>query len=342
MRINFLLPHLKLSGGVHVVITFAEELSKRGHGVIVAAENKRWTRYIRNLFNDHPLLSKNSKVRILRVENFSDLPKADIWVADSWKVAEKLYAINTHGAKFQHIQHDERMYHGNRADVDRVFRLPLKKFVNATWIYEIFKKEFNQETEILFNAIDCNLFNPNKRDRKDNDIDIRVLVLHHDYEWKKTKEGADIVRKLQKNHPNVKLILYGTRIKNINVPCDEYHYNVVGEQLARVFANSDIYLGCSIDDSRPIAHRWAMASCSALAIYDNVSVADYALDRETALIAKKGDAEDLSNKLEELIAHPDLRKKIADNALKFVRSLPTWEKLTDKLESIFKEAILNK
>ena len=168
------------------------------------------------------------------------------------------------------------------------------------------------------------------------------MVLHHDYEWKKTKEGADIVRKLQKNHPNVKLILYGTRIKNINVSCDEYHYNAVGEKLARIFANSDIYLGCSIDDSRPIAHRWAMASGAALAMYDNISSGDYTTNRETALIAKKGDAEDLSNKLEELIAHPDLRKKIADNALKFVRSLPTWEKLTDKLESIFKEAILNK
>src|SRR3990167_9339385 len=276
MRINFLLPHLKLSGGIHVVIKFAEELSKRGHDVIVATENKRWTRYIQNLFNNHPLLSKGSNVRILRVKNFSDLPDADIWVADSWKVAEKLYVINTHGAKFQHIQHDERMYHGNPADVERVFRLPIKKFVNATWLYEIFKQEFNQETEILFNAVDCELFNPDKRDRRKDDTTIRVFMLNHDYAWKGTEEGVGIVMALQKKYPNVKLILYGTRARKINIPHDEYHYNAVGKKLAHLFANSDIYLGCSIDDSRPIAHRWAMASGTALAMYDNVSSGDYA------------------------------------------------------------------
>ncbi|OGN40021.1 MAG: hypothetical protein A2457_03920 [Candidatus Yanofskybacteria bacterium RIFOXYC2_FULL_44_13] len=234
------------------------------------------------------------------------------------------------------------MYHGDPAIVDKVYRLPFKKFVNGTWLYEIFKNEFNQETEVLFNAVDCDLFNPRKRDRRPDDTTIRVLMLHHDYKWKRTKEGVAIVRNLQKKYPNVRLILYGTRIKNINESCDEYHYDVVGEKLARLFANSDIYLGCSIDDSRPIAHRWAMAACAALAIYDNVSVGDYVHDRETALIAKKGDAEDLSNKLEELIAYPNLRRKIANNALIHVRNLPTWQELTDKLENVFRESVRNK
>ncbi len=341
MKINFLLPHLKLSGGVYVVITFADELAKRGHEVIVAAESKSPTRYIRNLFNNHPLLPQNSKIKIVRVKDFSDLRDADVFFADSWKVAEKLYTINTLGAKFQYIQHDERLYHGDPKTVEDVYRLPIKKFVNATWLHEIFIKEFNQEVEILFNSIDCELFNPNKRTRKPDDGLIKILVLHHDFGWKRTKEGVSIVRSLQQKYPNIRLILYGTRSRKINVSYDEYYYNAVKEELARVFANSDIYLGCSIDDSRPIAHRWAMASGTALAIYDNFGSGDYAFDRETALIAKKGDSEDLFKKLEELIANPDLRKKIANNALVYVRSLPTWKELTDKLESRFKEAVLN-
>lgn len=342
MRINFLLPHLKLSGGVHVTITFADELSKRGHEVIVAVESESPTRYIRNLFNNHPLLPTRSKVKIIRVKNFAELRRPDVFFADSWKVAKKLYDLHPSGATFQYVQHDERLYHGNPKDVGAVYRLPIKKFVNATWLHEIFKKEFNQETEILFNAIDCGLFSPNKRDRDSGDKDIRILVLHHDYGWKGTKNGVDIVRALQKKYPAVKLILYGTRMKNIDVLHDEYHYNVVGENLARLFANSDIYLGCSIDDSRPIAHRWAMASGAALAMYDNVSSHDYARDGQTALIAKKGDVEDLSKKLEELIVNQDLRKKIAGNALVYVRSLPSWENISDRLEDIFKQAILNK
>lgn len=342
MKINFLLPHLKLSGGIHVTMTFADELAKRGHDVIVAVESKRFTRYLWNAFNFHPLSPRHSKVRILRVKQFSDLPDADIFFADSWKVASELNAMNVRGAKFQYVQHDERMYHGNPAAVEDVYQLHIKKFVNATWLREIFKKEFNQETDILFNAVNCNLFNPNKKDRKADDTTIRVLLLHHDYEWKGTKEGVAIVKNLQKKYPNIRLILYGTRMRNIDTPYDEYHYNIVGEKLAHLFANSDIYLGCSIDDSRPIAHRWAMASGLALAVYDNTSSDDYVRNGETGLIARKGDTDNLSDKLEELIAHPGLRKKIADNALAYVRSLPNWAELTDKLENAFEKEILDK
>lgn len=340
MKINFLLPHLKLSGGVYVSVTFADELSKRGHDIVVAVESKSLTRYVRNLFNNYSLLSRNSKVKIVRVKSFSDLPKADILFADSWKVAKKLYNLDTQGAKFEYVQHDERMYHGDPKTVEEVYKLPLKKFVNATWLYEIFKKEFNQETDILFNAIDCNIFNPKMRTRQPGDKNINVLVLHHDYKWKGTVDGVQVVQNLQKKYPNVKLTLYGTRVKNIDLPYDEYHYNVVGKELARLFANSDIYLGCSIDDSRPIAHRWAMASGCALAMYDNVSTADYASGGETALVANKGDIDDLSNKLEELISNQELRKKIAGNAIEYVRKLPSWDELTDKLENTFKKVII--
>ena len=332
MKINFLLPHLKLSGGVHVVLTFAEELSKRGHDVVVGVESGSPTRYIRNLFQGHPFLPPKSRVRIARVKSFSELRDADVFFADSWKVAEKLHALSVSGAKFQYVQHDERMYHGSPADVERVYRLPIKKFVNATWLYEIFKQEFNQETEILFNAVDCDLFNPNKRDRKKDDTTIRVLVLHHEYDWKRTDDGVGIVASLKKKYPNVKLILYGTRAKTINIQHDEYYYNATGEPLAQLFANSDIYLGCSIDDSRPIAHRWAMASGTALAMYDNVSSGDYAFGGKTAVIAKKNDVGDLSQKLEALIVDLNLRKRIANEAFKYVRGLPTWQDLTDKLE----------
>ncbi|MGD0976847.1 MAG: glycosyltransferase family 4 protein [Minisyncoccia bacterium] len=342
MTINFLLPHLKPSGGVSVSITFADELSKRGHIVVVAVESRSWTRYFKNLYNNHPLLSKNSKAKLIRVKSFADLPDADIFFADSWKVAKKLYGLSTKGAKFEYVQHDERMYHGDPKTVEEVYRLPLKKMVNATWLYKIFKEEFNEETEILFNAIDCNLFNPNKRDREPNDKYVKVLILHHDYKWKGTKEGVEIVQNLKRKYPELKLILFGTRQGKIDYFCDEYHYNVFGENLAKLFANSDIFLGPSIDDSRPLPHRWAMASGSALSIYDNVSTDDYVLNGTTALIAEKGNKENLSAKLEQLITDPDLRKKIAGNALEYVRQLPTWAELTDKLENIFRRAILNK
>ncbi len=339
MRVNFLLPHLKLSGGISVSTSFAQELSLRGHEVFLVVESKSPTRYIRNLVTTHPLLPSGTKVKIVRVKNFSDLPGEGVFIADSFPVAKKLHAMNVRGGKFHYIQHDERMHHGDARSVEEVYRLPLVKMVNATWLQRLFKEELGLEVALLFNAIDCALFNPDKRNRKHDDADVRIAVLHHDYAWKGTKDGVDIVLALKKKYPEkkIKLILFGTREKHIDYPCDEYHYNAVGIDLATIFANSDIYIGPSSDDSRAILHRWVMASGCAMAIYDNVSVDDYAFHGETTLIAKKGDVDDLFKKTEQLVTDAALRKTIATNALAYVRKLPTWKELTDILENLLKQ-----
>ena len=82
-----------------------------------------------------------------------------------------------------------------------------------------------------------------------------------------------------------------------------------------------------------------MASGCALVTYDNGSSRDYAFDGKTALVAKRKDVRDLSKKLEELIVNPELRKTVAKNGLDYVRKMPSWEQLTDKMEEIFKKAI---
>jgi len=308
--------------------------------VIAAIENSSFlSRLYRNFFNDHPLLPRGSKLRLKMVRSFKDLPDADVWMADSWKSAKKLYNLKTKAVKFQYIQHDERMYHGDPKVVEEVFRLPLIKFVNATWLQRMLKRDFNYEAEVMFNSVDCDLFNPNKRDRRPDDGLIKILLLHHDYGWKNSKEGAQIVMELKEKYPNVRLVLFGTRAKNIDLPHDEYHFNVFGEDLARLFANSDIFLGASIDDSRPLPHRWAMASGCALATYDNVSSDDYAFNGENSLVAEKGNREDLKNKVEELIRDSELRRQVIQSALVFVRKLPTWDEMTDKLENIFKKGL---
>lgn len=340
MKVNILLPHFNTSGGISVSLNFAHKLAEKGHRVIVATENRRFlSRFYRNLLGRHPLVPKNSKLKLLMVKEFKNLPDADIFLADSWQTALKLSKIKTQGVKFQYLQHDERMYHGDPEEVAAVFRLPLIKLVNATWLQRMLKKDFNYNADTLFNSVDCELFNPNKRDRSPDDHNIRVLVLHHDYEWKGTKVGVEIVQNLKKKYPNVKLILFGTRQEKIDYSYDEYHYNSFNEDLAKLFANGDIYIGPSLNDSRAILHRWMMASGCAMAIYDNVSSDEYAFDGETALVAKINNIADLSNKVEELIVNPVLRKKIAGKALDFVRQLPTWDEMTDKLENIFEKAI---
>ena len=340
MRINFLLPHLKPSGGVNAVLSFAHEMSERGHGVIVSIENKSLSRYYRNILNSHPLLPKKSKVKIVHAKTISDLPDADILFADSWTRAEKLHELDKKGLKFEYIQHDERMYHGDPEKVDRVYCLPLIKIVNSSWLKELFEKEYHYKAEVLFNAVDCNFFHPLKEKRKDDDI--RILLLHHDYEWKGTKEGVEIISDLKKKYPNIKLILFGTRMEKIEYSCDEYHYNAFKKNLAELFRGCDIFLGSSWDEGLNFPPRWAMASGCSLVTYDNGSSRDYAFNRETAMVAERKNKDELLQKLEELIVNTELREKISKQGIEYVKKMPTWKELAEKMEKIFLKHLNNK
>ncbi len=342
MKITFLLPHLKPSGGVNADITFAYKLSKRGHQVFVAVRVpgifrnfvKHPLTHIKTLLNMHSLIPNDSKVKLMMVESFDEIPESDIYFADSWEMASELYKLKRDGLKFQYIQHDERMYHGNPEEVDKVFRLPMKKIVDATWLAKIFKDEYGYDADLLFNAIDYDNFYPSKIPKSDNDI--RIMLLHHNFAWKGTKEGVEVVNKLKEKYKNVKLILFGTRERKIEYICDEYHFNVFNEKLADLFRSIDIYVCPSWDEGLCFPPRWAMASGKALVTYDNGSSQDYAFDGDTALVARKKDKEDLYKKIEMLIANPELRSKIAKRGLEYVRSMPNWDQLTDKLENILK------
>ncbi|MBI1755471.1 glycosyltransferase family 4 protein [Candidatus Azambacteria bacterium] len=341
MRITFFASHLKVSGGERVILTYANLLARRGHEVRVVVRSRHaWRRHIANLLCLPPRWIRDFKARIVRVAHFEEhaIPDGDIIVASP------LYSVflvqsysRKKGIKFHLSQHDERLYHGTKEEADRAYRLPLKKIVVSTWLKEVFKKEYGQDAELLLNTIDRNLFSPVKAKRTDSSI--RILLLHHEYAWKGTKEGVEVVGKLKERFPEVKLVLFGAREKHIDFPYDEYYHNLPQEKLAWLYSGSDIFLCPSWDEGFGLPSLEAMACKCAVVTYDNGGSRDFAFDGETALVARRRDINDLLQKLEMLVRDAVLRKKIAENGFQFVRQMPTWEEQAIKMETIFKQAL---
>lgn len=340
MKIVFLLPHIKISGGVRVLLTYAHFLSRQGNKVIVAIENKRQLRrIIANFFGFKPKWFLQCSAKFLRVENFDEenLPPADAVVASHWESAIKVDTYSKKmGEKFHFIQHDERFYHGAPEGADRAYRLPLKKVVVSTWLREIIKKDYQQDANVLLNTIDKNLFYPISKIKRDF---VKILLLHHDYEWKGTKEGVEIVQKLKAKYPSIKLVLFGARKEDAGYLCDEYYYNVPQNQLASLYSDCDIFLCPSWGEGFGLPSLEAMACRCAVVTYDNGGSRDFAFHEKTALVAKRKDKEDLMRQLERMIVDENLRRTMAENGYRFVQSMPTWEDQARKLEDIFKKAI---
>jgi len=337
MKITFLAPLHKISGGVRVILTYADLLAKKGHEVIVVAQNRNWLRRsIANLLQLKPNWMKDLRAKVRRVASYQEanIPEGEIVVVSSWKDALAAVQYSSKiGVKFYLVQHDERMYHGQRDEVDKAFSLPLKKIVVSTWLKEVFEKEYGQEADLLLNSVDKKLFHLVDTSKKDGEI--RILLLDHTYEWKGTKEGVEIVQCLKEKYPQIRLILFGSRKEKIDVLCDEYYYNLAQDKLAWLYSSCDIFLCPSWDEGFGLPSLEAMACQCAVVTYDNGGSRDFAFDGQTAFVAPRRDKEALYQKLELAVSDKNLRQKIALAGYEFIQKMPTWDQQAEKLEKIF-------
>lgn len=337
MRIVFLVPHLKIGGGTRIILNYANLLSGLGHKVIiyVQSRNKIRRRIANFLQIGRPNWIKDFRPMVLRVDNFQEkniLP-ADAIVATTMKTAESLNSYSGKvGRKLYLIQHHEGMYHGTMEEEHRSFACKMKKIVVSTWLREVMDKEYDQEAELLLNPIDKNLFQPVPAKHQRDEI--RILMLHHNYEWKGTAEGVAVVENLKKKYRQIKLVMFGVRSPKIEYLADEYIFNPPQEKLAEIYSSCDIFLCPSWDEGFGLPSLEAMACGLCVVTYDNGGSRDFAFDGKTALVARRRDQQDLEAKLEKVIKDNNLRKKIAKAGYDLVQDWPTWGNQTDKLEEI--------
>jgi len=340
MRINFLMPHLKLAGGPRLSLNYAHLLAQKGHRVTVVVSSKKfWRRFLANLFHRKPFWFKNLKAKLLRVKNYDakNIPDADIIVACHGQAVKFITPLPaSKGLKFNFIQHDERLYHGSVEEITAAYAQKNHKIVISTWLQEIIKKDFNQNSDVLVTPVDYQLFHPIKNESNPLN-EVKILLLHHNYFWKGTNIGVNIVNKIKENYPSVKLILYGVRDKKINIPgVDEYYYNLPQEKLAWLYSSCDIFLCPSEWEGLGMPGMEAMACGSCLVTNDTGGSRDYAFDEETAFVAKHNDWDDLYQKLLLAVENKELREKIAFQGYEFItKKIDNWQQSATKMEKIF-------
>ena len=345
MKLALWLPHLKTSGGVRVILTYANVLARLGHEVIIlAAETSRKRRWWFNLFKTRPKwfkLDAKIKVKYLDFKQIDSAIKeveAEILVADSWPVAQAALVANLNIPVIHTVQHDERLYHGDREVINKIYQANFKKVVVSTWLQGMFKNDFNQDAELLLNSFDQEIFKP-VPEAKVNDGKIRVLLLDHPYKWKGTAEGVKMVKELKLKYPNLILMGLGARGEEINKEFDEFYFSPAQSELAAIYSRAHIFLCPSWDEGFGLPSLEAMACGTAVATYDNGGSRDFALAEKTALVSPRQDYDSLKNNLERLITDQDLRHKIAQGGYELTQNWPAWPDQARRLEKILKSAI---
>lgn len=331
LKIDFWLPHVKVAGGTKVSLTYAELLVRRGYDVRVFSLRPSWRE---RLFGSATWKGK-FRVPLSYVQGWEEAchHESDVVIADSWQVASALLSCNPPKKLFEFVQHDERLYHGQPDTVETVYRATnVTKIVVATWLKELFERDFSTTPAFVMNTIDREAFYPDVGTVQERDT-LRISLLVHTYPWKGTQEGIDILMELKKKYPHIRIVGFGVRTKECPSGVDEYHYDPSPEELRSIYASSDIFLCPSWDEGFGLPSLEAMACGAALVTYENGGSRDFAFDGETAFVAPHRDRDVLAQKLETAITDESLRARIALHAGEFVARLPTLEEQTDVLEA---------
>lgn len=356
MKITFLLPHIRISGGVKALLEYANRLARMGHDICLLIPNSqpRWYRPDKKL----KLTLEGIKTLDPRFVDWMDnfipihcvpdfragcVPDADILVASSWQTAHAAADFPpTKGEKFYFVQHHETLWtrERDRAKAASTYRLPFRKIVISTWLKDIMFATYGQDACVLVTPVDrIRFFCEEKKWNRPP----KICLLHHDYDWKGYADGIMAVKTALSKGNAARLVVFGEKLEDPSPLYQqagfefEYHYRPTGERLRKLYCDCDIYLCPSWHEGLGMPAMEAMACRSALVTADTGGCRDYAIHRETALVAKPRDIEGLAALLGELLADPDRIRTLSENGYRKMLEFD-WDKNTQQLAALFKQS----
>jgi glycosyltransferase involved in cell wall biosynthesis len=319
MKITFVLPSVKLGGGVRVVFEHANRLQERGHDVSIVysilplglSVKKHKTHYlfrgistfIKNITRKNRVEWFDLKCRLIKAPILfeSYIPPADIIVATWWKTAYYVHRYSRkRGEKFYLIQHYE-IWGGPKNKVEKTYKLGFHNIVISSWLKNIIEGLGAKVEAIIPDGVDLNKFYPEKVER--NEDQIRILTPYRLAEWKGVNDALKVYEIVKaRGYKNVKLVMFGESPNKSELPHDvEFHLTPSDEELRKIYNSCDIFLFTSLQEGFGLPPMEAMA-CKVPVVTTKVgAVPDYTIPGRTALVSPPGDIESLANNVIELI-----------------------------------------
>ncbi|HNW55872.1 MAG TPA: glycosyltransferase family 4 protein [bacterium] len=354
MKINFLVPTLGITGGMHVIFQYANQLSKKGHQINIihpyilpknAGIKITTFGYLKKIrYTCLRLLGKgkidwfplDKSINIIKPINldYKHIPKADAIIATANETADWLNDYpNELGSKFYFIQDYENWTRAVEL-VDRTWKMPLKKIVISSGLKNLAENKFQEKiVGLVTNGIDLKIFQPINPTRPNNPI--KILMMNHELPKKGIEDGIEAYKIAKKINPNIELTMFGAynlaeKFKKI---VTDYYYKPTQEKIAELYSAADIFIWPSREEGFGLPPMEAMACGAAVLSTDTGAIRDYAIPNTSVIIVPPRNPQKLAEELINLINKPNLRLSLGKEAQKNI-SQYSWNKSADKLEKI--------
>lgn len=216
------------------------------------------------------------------------------------------------------------------------------------------------DIKVVYNGVDFTLFNPQAcaAERKENlkkELEIpedAVVVLFVSSSISKLKGVVDALKafsKLVAEFSEVYMVMIGDEsekevVENIiETESVGKHIRIVGrvehKDLPAYYAIGDILIYPSYVEGIPNTLYEGMACGKAVVATKVGGMPELVINMQTGLLIDKGNVEALYRSIKKLILDKNLRKKLADNAGKFISENFGWEKNARQLVSVYQSLL---
>lgn len=228
-----------------------------------------------------------------------------------------------------------------------------KKFIHTYVPSQSMINELNDfglkgEKKIWARGINLDLFNPSKRDMewrrsvgfKDDDI---VVTFVSRLVWEKELNTyIESVKRVQKTNQKVRALVVGDgpAQKEVEEKLPEAHFTgfVTGEELAKAYASSDVFLFPSHTETFGNVTLEAMASGLPCLVADAIGSKSLVEDGLNGKWAEKKNIKDFSEKLEWIISDEKRMKQMGIKSREMATEYD-WDKINSSLVNNYREAI---
>ena len=215
--------------------------------------------------------------------------------------------------------------------------MPLTKIVVASWLKKLAEERFEESVlgPVPYGVNFQQFFIDNAVLRNPKQIG----MLYHSNPAKGVTDGLEAIALVRHKHPDIRLVMFGTRRPKFGLPSDVVFYkNPPQQQLRRIYSSCAIWLAPSWAEGCHLTPMEAMACGCAVVATDIGGIQDYVIPGKTALLSPPRDPEAMAHNIIRLLDNETLLHQIATAGHNHIRTF-TWERAAKQMETFFVDAL---